>query len=63
MPSVEVFTREKLASVLFGAGWENDSVGVLWRDAGRGFCRLWRDDADGSQYAFVPISDGFEHST
>ena len=28
------------ASVLFGAGWENDSLEVLWRDAGRVFCRL-----------------------
>jgi len=28
------------ASVLFGAGWENDSQQVLWRDAGRAFCRL-----------------------
>ena len=26
------------ASVLFGAGWENDSVEVLWRDSGRAFC-------------------------
>ena len=23
------------ASVLFGAGWEDDSLEVLWRDAGR----------------------------
>ena len=35
------------ASILFGAGWENDSVEVLWRDAGRVFCRLWRNDAEG----------------
>jgi len=34
------------ASVLFGAGWENESLEVLWRDAERAFCRLWRDDAD-----------------
>lgn len=29
------------ASVLFGAGWDNDSLEVLWRDAGRAFCGLW----------------------
>ena len=51
------------ASVLFGAGWENDSLEVLWRDAGRAFCRLWRDDADGSRYAFIPVSAGAEHPT
>ena len=28
------------ASVLFGAGWEEDSVEVRWRDSGRTFCRL-----------------------
>jgi hypothetical protein len=50
------------ASVLFGAGWENDSLEVLWRDAGRAFCRLWRD-ADGSRYAFIPISARVEHPT
>src|SRR5580704_16661553 len=51
------------ASVLFGAGWDGDSLEVLWRDAGRAFCRLWRDDADGSRYAFIPISSGVAHST
>ena len=30
------------ASVLLGAGWETDSVEVLWRDSGRVFCKLWR---------------------
>ncbi len=35
------------ASALFGAGWENDSLEVLWRDAGRAFCKVWRDDAGG----------------
>ena len=44
------------ASVLFGAGWENDSLEVLWRDAGRAFCRLWREDADVTRYAFIPAS-------
>ena len=43
------------ASVLFGAGWENDSLEVLWRDAGRAFCKLWRNDADGEKHAFIPI--------
>ena len=51
------------ASVLFGAGWENDSLEVLWRDAGRAFCRLWRDDADGGRYAFIPILSDVEHPT
>ena len=49
------------ASVLFGAGWENDSLEVLWRDAGRAFCRLSRDDADGGRYAFIPILSDAEH--
>ena len=30
------------ASVLLGAGWEDDSLEVLWRDADRAFCRLRR---------------------
>src|SRR5579871_3455077 len=51
------------ASVLFGAGWENDSVEVLWRDAGRVFCRLWRNDAEGEKHAFIPISAGVERPT
>jgi serine/threonine protein kinase len=49
------------ASVLFGAGWENDSLELLWRDAGRAFCRLWRDDADGGRYAYIPILSDAEH--
>ena len=48
------------ASVLFGTGWENDSVEVLWRDAGRVFCRLWRNDAEGEKHAFIPIPAGVE---
>ena len=51
------------ASVLFGAGWEDDSLEVLWRDAGRVFCRLWRDDAEGQTHAFIPIHSGAEHPT
>ena len=49
------------ASLLFGAGWENDSPEVLWREAGRAFCRLRRDDADGGRYAFIPILSDGEH--
>ncbi len=49
------------ASVLFGPGWENDSLELLWREAGRAFCRLWRDDGGESRYAFIPISSGVEH--
>ena len=51
------------ASALFGAGWEDDSLEVLWRDAGRVFCRLWRDDAEGQTHAFIPIPSGAEHPT
>jgi len=51
------------ASVLFGAGWENDSLEVLWRDAERAFCRMWRENADGSRYAFIPIVSDAEHPT
>ena len=49
------------ASVWFGAGWENDWLEVLWQDAGRAFCRLCRDDADGSRYAFISILSDSEH--
>ena len=51
------------ASVLLGAGWENDSLEVLWRDAGRAFCKLWRDNADGGRYAFIPTLSDTEHPT
>jgi serine/threonine protein kinase len=51
------------ASVLFGAGWENDSVEVLWRDSGRTFCRLWRNDAEGEKHAFIPITAGVARPT
>ena len=51
------------ASILLGAGWENDSVEVLWRDAGRVFCRLWRNDAEGEKHAFIPIANAEEHPT
>jgi hypothetical protein len=47
------------ASVLLGAGWEDDSLEVLWRDADRAFCRLWRNDAE--THAFIPIASGTEH--
>jgi hypothetical protein len=50
------------APVLFGAGWENE-VEVLWRDTGRVFCRLWRNDAEGEKHPFIPISAGVEHPT
>jgi predicted ATPase len=51
------------ASVLFGAGWENDSVDELWRDAGRAFCRLSRNDAEGEKHAFIPIPANADHPT
>jgi hypothetical protein len=51
------------ASALFGAGWEDAFVEVLWRDAGRAFCSLRRDDADGGRHAFIPIHSGAEPPT
>ena len=51
------------ASVLFGAGWETDSIEVLWRDAGRAFCRLSRDDNDVGRHAFIPVLSDAEHPT
>ena len=32
------------ASTLLVAGGKNDSLEVLWEDAERVFCKLWRDD-------------------
>ena len=54
-------TGKMKASVLFGAGWENDSLEVLWRDPRRAFCRLWRDDADDGRYALIPILSEIVH--
>ncbi len=54
-------TGKKKASILFGAGWEDDSLEVLWRDPRRAFCRLWRGDADEGRYAFIPIRSDAEH--
>ena len=51
------------ASVLFGAGWEDDSLEVLWRDGARAFCRLSRGDTEGETHAFMPIPSGAEHPT
>jgi PAS domain S-box-containing protein len=51
------------ASVLFGFGWETDSVEILWRDSDRAFCRLWRDDAEGHRHAFIPIPPDPGHPT
>ena len=51
------------ASVLLGTGWEDDSLQVLWRDAGRAFCRLRRNDAATEAHAFIPFPSGAEHPT
>ena len=51
------------ASALLGAGWEDDSLEVLWRDAGRAFCSLRRKDAATETHAFIPIPSGAEHPT
>ncbi|HEY0802220.1 MAG TPA: protein kinase, partial [Steroidobacteraceae bacterium] len=51
------------ASILLGAGWENESLEVLWEDVDRAFCRLWRDDAEGDRHAFIPALSGAEHPT
>jgi PAS domain S-box-containing protein len=50
-------------SSLSGAGGEYDSLEVLWENAERVFCRLWRDDAEGDRHAFIPVVSGAEHST
>jgi len=50
-------------SILFGAGWEKDSVEVLWRNAGRVFCRLSPHDAQGEKYAFLPFSAFVRYAT
>jgi hypothetical protein len=50
-------------SALLGAGWEDDSLEVLWRDAGRAFCSLRRKDAATETHAFIPIPFGAEHPT
>jgi hypothetical protein len=49
------------ASVLFGPGRESDSLEVLWRDAGRAFCRLSRDDNDVGRHAFIPVLSEAQH--
>ena len=49
------------ASVLFGAGWENEPLEVLWRDSGRAFCRLFGNDVEGEKHAFISIPASIEH--
>jgi predicted ATPase/transcriptional regulator with GAF, ATPase, and Fis domain len=51
------------ASAWFGAGWENESIEVLWQDAGRAFCRLWRDGVEGDRHAFIPVPSDADHPT
>jgi predicted ATPase/transcriptional regulator with GAF, ATPase, and Fis domain len=51
------------ASVLFGSGWEDDSLEVLWRDVDRAFCRIQRDNACAEVHAFIPIPSGAEYPT
>jgi len=56
-------TEQMKASALLGAGWEDDSLEVLWRDAGRLFCRLWRDDDESVRHAFIPNPSDAGHPT
>ena len=51
------------ASALLGAGWDHDSVEVLWQAGGRAFCRLGRDCHAGQRHAFIPLVTGSEHPT
>ena len=52
------------ASALFGAGWEDESVEVLWKDRERLFCRLWQNGAEGSgKHAFIPFPVRTEQPT
>jgi serine/threonine protein kinase len=48
------------ASALFGPGWDDDSLEIVWRDAGRAFCKLRRGGGRGEAYAFLPIASGSE---
>ncbi len=41
----------------------NGPIEVLWEDAGRAFCRQWRNDVKGYRHAFTPVLAGSEHST
>jgi hypothetical protein len=50
------------ASVSFGVGSENGSVDVLWRDAGRAFCRLCRHNAEGDKHAYQSSSPERSHT-
>ncbi len=47
------------------ANWRewDDSLEVLWRDAGRAFCRLGRRDGASETYASILIPSGAEHPT
>jgi hypothetical protein len=49
------------ASALLGLDCENDSLEVLWEDAGHAFCRLRSNNAEGDRYAFIPIPSGARH--
>jgi serine/threonine protein kinase len=51
------------ASVLLGADWEDDSLEVLWEDAGRVFCRLWREGSESDRHAFIPVLSCADHPT
>ena len=51
------------ASALLGAGWEDESVEVLWKDGERIFCRLWHAGAEGGKHAFIPFPVGTEQPT
>jgi PAS domain S-box-containing protein len=53
-------TGKMKASVLFGTGWENDMLEVLWRDEGRAFCKFWRKNSKEERHAFIPIPSGAE---
>jgi PAS domain S-box-containing protein len=50
------------ASALLGAGWENDSLEVLWEDSERVFCRF-RRGSDDVRYAFTSVRAAAEHPT
>ena len=51
------------ASALSDASGRNDSREVLWEDAERAFCKLWRKDSASHRHAFVPILAGTEYPT
>lgn len=50
-------------SAMLGGEWAGDSLEVLWEDTERVFCKLSRQDAENSRYAFIPVLPDSDHPT